>query len=407
MDRRMEVKQDQKKIYDIVFADSKEKLPQEFAALGYQDRRICIVTDSNVGPLYGEETAALLRPFCKSVELFVFEAGEAQKTLDTVRRLYAFLIEHHFDRKDCLVALGGGVVGDLTGYAAATYLRGIDYIQLPTSLLAMVDSSVGGKTGVDFDAYKNMVGAFKMPRLVYMDLSCLKTLPDVQYYNGMAEVIKYGLICDLDFYMYLLSHFSEITDRDEEAAGHIVAESCNQKRIIVEEDPTEKGVRALLNFGHTAGHAIEKLMDFSLLHGQCVALGMVCASYISWKRGMISKEEFLEIRDVLVALSLPVTLTMEEGSAKVDFAEKIVQMTKSDKKMDGGKIRFILLRSVGEGYIDEEVTDQELRDALLNTLLAPQDQENLSGDQIVSMSDILNAAGADTEKEEDVHESQS
>ncbi len=397
MSKRLEVKENGVKSYDIVIEHEINGFLQEYRSLGYENRRVCIVSDSNVSSLYGEELRKLLLPAAKTVELFVFPAGEANKTLDTVKALYAFLIQRQFDRKDCLVALGGGVTGDLAGYAAATYLRGIDYIQVPTSILAMVDSSVGGKTGVDFDAYKNMVGAFKMPRLVYMNLSYLKSLPEEQYFNGMAETVKYGLICDLEYYLFLLSHMTEILDQDPIVIEQMVAKSCQAKKEIVEEDPMEKGLRALLNFGHTSGHAIEKLMDFRLLHGQCVALGMVCAAYLSYRRGMIEKEEYLEIRDVLIAFRLPVTL--EEGPS----AEEIIAMTKSDKKMDGGSIRFVLLKSVGEAYVDGTVSDGELKEALEATVLSR--AEDVTDESVVKLSDILGFADGSHSEPEDGEES--
>lgn len=384
MSNVLNVKQEGQPVYDIVIAQSLDELASHFAPLALAGHHVCIVSDSNVAPLHADAVKEALSPLCKEIVQFVFPAGEAHKTLDVVRELYAFLIAKQFDRKDCLVALGGGVVGDLTGFAAATYLRGISYIQMPTSLLAMVDSSIGGKTGVDFDAYKNMVGAFKMPRLVYMNLSFLDTLPEAQYFNGMAEIIKHGLIRDLDYYVFILTHLADILTHDKNVIAEMITESCKIKRAVVEEDPTEKGIRALLNFGHTAGHAIEKLKHFKLLHGESVALGMVCAAYISWQRDYLTEEEFYEIRDILVAFRLPVTV--EELSAK-----DIVAATKSDKKMDSGKIRFVLLKEVGQAYIDTSVTDEELTQALKETVLKiSEDNINTAfNPEIIKMSDII------------------
>lgn len=395
MSNVLHVKQDGQFAYDIVITRSLDDLPDHFAPLSLAGHRVCIVSDSNVAPLHAEAVKKAFAPLCREVTLFVFTAGEAHKTLDVVRELYTFLIERHFDRKDCLVALGGGVVGDLTGFAAATYLRGISYIQMPTSLLAMVDSSIGGKTGVDLDAYKNMVGAFKMPRLVYMNLSFLDTLPEAQYFNGMAEIIKHGLIRDLNYYVFILTNLAEILTHDKGVVAELIAGSCRIKRAVVEEDPTEKGIRALLNFGHTAGHAIEKLAHFQLLHGESVALGMVCAAYISWQRGYLKEEEFYEIRDILVAFRLPVTV--EKLSAK-----DIVATTKSDKKMDGGTIRFVLLKEIGQAYIDTTVTDEEMMHALEETVLKISEEKvnTAFNPEIIRMSDIMAAAG-DTLDDED------
>ena len=256
-----------------------------------------------------------------------------------------------------LLALGGGVTGDLTGFVAATYLRGIDYVQIPTTLLAQADSSIGGKTGVDFDGYKNMVGAFKMPILVYMNISTLSTLDDRQYFAGFAEIMKHGLIKDESYYLWLIDNMYEICDRDMDTLTEMVYHSCEIKKQVVEKDPTEQGERALLNFGHTIGHAVEKTKEFKLLHGECVALGAVCAAYISYKRKMISQEEYLEVRDMFVPFNLPISID------NIDLNE-VVKLTKSDKKMENGHIKFILLQNIGQAVMDDTVTEQEIYDAV-------------------------------------------
>lgn len=355
-----------REIYPIYIRQGFEDLGEAVGNLNYENRRFCIVTDDCVGPIYLEQVKSILEPMAAKVSVFTFPAGEESKNLDVVQKLYAFLIEEGFDRKDVLFALGGGVVGDLTGFAAATYLRGVDFVQIPTSLLAMVDSSVGGKTGVDFDCYKNMVGAFYQPKLVYANVSALDTLDLRQYYAGLAEVIKYGLIRDEEFYVWMMENLAEIYVHDGEVIETMVEHSCQMKRVIVERDAKEKGERALLNFGHTLGHAIEKRKDFSLLHGECVALGMIAAAHISWKRGKLSTEEFFELRDILVAFRLPASL---EGLS----ADEVVQTTKSDKKMDGGTIQFILLDKIGKARIDRTVTDEEMRTAMEFLLMELED----------------------------------
>ncbi len=342
-----------KPCYDIVFSQSFAELAEELAELGTEEKQLCIVTDSTVGPLYAEELLKTLEGRCRRAVVYTFPAGEASKTLDTVREVYRFLIEEKFDRKDMLLALGGGVVGDLTGFAAATYLRGIDFIQIPTTLLAQADSSIGGKTGVDFDGYKNMVGAFKMPRLVYMNLATLKTLPDRQFFSGFAEVMKHGLIKDALFYEWLVANMYEICEKDLDVLEEMIMRSCSVKKSVVEKDPTEQGDRALLNLGHTIGHAIEKAKDFSLYHGECVALGTVAAAYISWKKEYISQEEYLEIRDMFVPFYLPITV-------EDILPEEIAALTRSDKKMEGGQIKFILLKQIGKAVIDRSVTEEEI-----------------------------------------------
>ena len=225
--------------YEIVWDGSYERLAGCVENLKLPAKKACIVTDSTVSELYLEEVKNALSPLFETVTAFVFPAGEASKNLGTVKDLYTHLIENHFERKDLLFALGGGVVGDLTGYAAATYLRGIDFIQLPTTLLAQVDSSVGGKTGVDFDQYKNMVGAFHHPRLVYMNMATLKSLNGEQFACGMGEVLKTGLIRDEKFYIWTINHMSEIEERIEPVLTKMIQKCCDIKRQVVENDPTE------------------------------------------------------------------------------------------------------------------------------------------------------------------------
>ncbi len=356
-EKRMNVSYQKKPCYDIVFAQSFEGLGEELDRLGCQEKKICIVTDEHVKSLFGDEVQRIAEEHCRKCVLFAFPEGEEHKNLDTVRELYAFLIREGFDRKDLLLALGGGVVGDLTGFAAATYLRGISFIQIPTTLLAQVDSSIGGKTGVDFDAYKNMIGAFHMPVLVYSNLAALKQLEDRQYFSGFAEVMKAALIRDASFYTWLIENMYEICDRDLDVLLEMVQFSCEIKRRIVEKDPTEQGERALLNLGHTIGHGIEKYKNFQLLHGECVALGCVAAAYISYKRGLLSTEEYYEIRDMFVPFNLPIS--MEELDP-----EEILKLTKSDKKMEQGQIKFILLKKIGHAFVDKTVTDAELLEGI-------------------------------------------
>lgn len=357
MNQTINVLYQNKPCYDIVITDSFDAFVDASKELALADRRVCIVTDSKVDALYGAAMEELLTGLSRECYRYVFPAGEESKTLDTVKELYRFLIEQHFDRKDLLVALGGGVTGDLTGYTAATYLRGIDFIQVPTTLLSQADSSIGGKTGVDFDGYKNMVGAFYMPKLVYMNIETLKTLDDRQFFSGFAEVMKSALIKDGLFYEWLIDQMYEICERDTETLAEMVERSCTIKKLIVQKDPLEKGDRALLNFGHTIGHAIEKYKNFTMTHGECVALGCVAAAFISWKKNWLSMEEYYEIRDMFVPFYLPISID------DLDI-EEVLRLTKSDKKMKGGCIRFVLLKKVGKALIDTTVTDDEIREAL-------------------------------------------
>lgn len=339
--------------YPICFEENFSNLVQAMRAEGLVDRKICIVTDSNVGPLYESAVEEVLRKVSSDISVFTFEAGEKNKNLDTVSSLYQTLIQNGLDRKSILVALGGGVVGDLTGFGAATYLRGIDFIQIPTTLLAQVDSSVGGKTGVDFQQYKNMVGAFHQPRLVYMNLSTLTTLPAEQFACGMGEILKTGLICDGEFFRFVCREQESIKALDMKLIAAMVRRCCEIKAGVVERDPKEQGERALLNLGHTVGHAVEKLKNFTLLHGQCVGAGLVAAAYLSMKRGLLNEQEYQEICRGCADYDLPIHV---DGLIPQD----VLAATKKDKKMEQGHIKFILMDGIGKSFIDKTVTDAEM-----------------------------------------------
>ncbi len=344
-------------IYDIRIESSFGQLQDSLAQLADSGRRICLISDSNVWPIYGEEVEKILSGCFRSVCTCILPAGEANKTLDNIRKIYTVLIENGLDRHDLIAALGGGVVGDMAGFAAATYLRGIRFIQIPTTLLSQVDSSIGGKTGVDFDGYKNMVGAFHMPSLVYINAAALKTLPDDQFVSGMGEVLKHGLIRDADYYEWVLDHMAEIEERDTYTLMKMVEGSCRIKRSVVEKDPTEKGERAILNFGHTIGHAVETCKNFELLHGECVALGCIGAAYISWSRGYIDFNDYYEIRDMSVGFGLPMSFDSLPTAS-------VIEALKKDKKRSGDHIRFILLSKIGKAVICDDVTEEELVNAV-------------------------------------------
>lgn len=348
---------EQKPIYNILLRNNFQELPKELKNLGYQGRKVCIVTETNVAPLYLDKMKTLLEPIFKEIEVFIFQAGEKQKQLSTVSDIYTTLIEHQFDRKDVLLALGGGVTGDLTGFAAATYLRGVSFIQVPTSLLAQVDSSIGGKTGVDYQSYKNMVGAFHQPALVYINIETLNTLPEYEFNSGLGEIIKHGLIKDKEYFIWLEEHKEEIALRKPEILREMIFRSCKIKGEVVEQDPKEQGERALLNFGHTLGHSIEKLMDFSMLHGECVAIGMELAAMLSWKKGYLTKEDMRDLNNLIQYFHF------KRLSEKLNV-EDVIAATKLDKKMEQGTIKFILLKRIGEAYIDRMVSDEDMRWAL-------------------------------------------
>ena len=340
-----------------LFHDSFNALPDALRPFPFAGHRAMLVGDTHTLALFGQAVRERLESvFCK-VSVYEFEAGEEHKTLNSVKGLPAAMIDGHFDRKDCIVALGGGVVGDMGGFAAAIYLRGIPVVQIPTTLLAQVDSSIGGKTGVDFDGYKNMIGAFHMPKLVYTNPDTLRTLPEEQFASGMGEVIKTALLADASFYRWLADNSGKVLGKEDNSLVFMIRRSAEIKTSIVRKDPMEKGERALLNLGHTIGHAIEKDMNFTMLHGQCVGLGLIGASRISFRRGLIPRSDYERIKDLCSRYGLPLKA---EG---ID-PEKILALTKSDKKMTAGRIRFILLKEAGEAFYTDDVTDQEILDGI-------------------------------------------
>ena len=348
--------------YPIVFQNDFSKLSDFTTACGLDGKKVLVVCDTNVEPLYLEQVKQQLMNISESVSSFVFPAGEDSKNLETVSKLYDAMVSQKLNRGSVLAALGGGVTGDLTGFAAATYMRGIRYIQIPTTLLSQVDSSVGGKTGVDFRNYKNMVGAFWQPTLVYMNFSALSTLPEREFKSGMGELLKTGLICDGDYFRKVVANAGDICRRDPDILAPAVRRSCEIKASIVAKDPEEKtGIRALLNLGHTIGHAIEKLTDFSLSHGQCVALGLCGCAFISKERGLLEESEY---REVLTALETFGLDTKVSGIC----AEDVLKATRHDKKMDNGRIRYVLMKGIGNSFTDASVTDQEQMDAIRSVI---------------------------------------
>lgn len=297
-----------------------------------------IISETNVFPIYGERLTKSLADAGFKVSNYVFEAGEPQKQLSTVMQMYEAMSEKGFTRSDFIVTLGGGVAGDMGGFAAATFLRGIDFVQVPTSLLAQVDASVGGKTGVDLPFGKNLVGAFHQPRMVISDPETLSTLPDAYFIDGMGEVIKYGCIMDAELFGQL--ERGEVIDRLEETICRCV--EC--KKILVEEDTTDKGRRMILNFGHTFGHALEKLTGFSSLsHGLAVGIGMVMASEVGESFGVTEASTAERIRAVLENYGMPT-------ESEFDFA-KVVEATALDKKSFGKTLNLILLKDIGDCVI--------------------------------------------------------
>ena len=358
MHKILAVNYENKFCYNIKFNSSFDDLSESIIEIKQNNYdKICIVTDDVVEKIYLEDVKAKLSEKFNLVITHVIPNGEKSKTLSSIEKLYEELIKNNFTRKDLLVALGGGVVGDMTGFCAATYLRGIDFVQIPTTLLSQVDSSIGGKTGVDFMGYKNMVGAFYMPKLVYINTSVLHTLSKEQFSCGMGEVIKYGCIWDKGFYDYLKENASLILDLDNFTLEEMIYTCCDIKRRVVEIDPKEENLRSILNFGHTIGHAIEKMSDFKLFHGQCVAIGMVAAAYLSMKLGFLTEKELEDLKSLLLLYNLPV-------STKIVDKSSVLNAAKSDKKAEKNHIKFIVLNQMGKADKYLNFSDEELLDAI-------------------------------------------
>ena len=306
--------------------------------------KYAIVTDSKVKKLYGNPLLRYLKKNGIEADIISFPQGEKSKKLETIEKLASEMIEKGFDRKDAIIALGGGVVGDMAGFLSSIYMRGIPYIQIPTTLLAMVDSSVGGKTGVDLESGKNLIGTFTQPKAVFIDSNYLKTLSSKQIKNGLAEIIKYGVIKDKKLFNFIEQNLNKILELEEKTINKIITESVQIKAKIVEADEKEKGERMILNYGHTYGHAIEKLTDYKLLHGYAISIGMVLINRIAVEKKLLKKDDADRIKKLLTNAGLPI-VTMKKPSNK-DLA--------SDKKKDGNHINLILPTKIGKVIIHKE-----------------------------------------------------
>ncbi len=308
-----------------------------------RSEQVCIVTNETVAPLYLAQVENMLGKH--KVSTVILPDGEQHKTLETVSVIFDRLLELGFSRSCTLIALGGGVIGDMTGFAAATYQRGVNFIQIPTTLLSQVDSSVGGKTGVNRPLGKNMVGAFYQPRCVLIDTATLNTLPERELKAGLAEVIKYGLINNPAFLDWLEQNMAALLRRDASALTKSITVSCQEKATIVAADETEAGMRAILNLGHTFGHAIETAMGYGeWLHGEAVAAGMVMAADLSWRMGLLQQEQAARAKRIIASAGLPV-------APPALTPETFVRYMAKDKKADQGKLRFVLLEALGKAVV--------------------------------------------------------
>jgi len=306
-------------------------------------QRCAVITDANVGRTFAQAALKSLSASGFETVLITIPAGEKSKRLAVVEKCLDQLAKHRLERKSFIVALGGGVVGDLAGFVAATYLRGIPFVQVPTTLLAQVDSSVGGKTGVNLKAGKNLVGAFYQPQLVLCDLDALKTLPKREYVSGLAEVIKYGVIYDAVLFAQLERNLPKLLQRDGPTLRSVIARCCEIKADVVGQDETESGLRAILNFGHTIGHAIENSSGYGkFLHGEAIAIGQVAAAKLSQKILGLPSGDAGRIEQLFVHAGLPVKIKLTSALRK-----KLLAAMRLDKKVSGGEVKFVLAKKIG------------------------------------------------------------
>jgi len=323
--------------------------------------KVALVTDSNVARLYRKTAEQSLIEAGFEPGVALVPAGEEQKTLEGVSNLYEEFFEMGLERGSVILALGGGMIGDLAGFAAATFMRGVLFVQVPTTLLAQVDSSVGGKVAVNHKYGKNMIGAFYQPRAVYIDPETLRSLPKEELLSGLAEVVKYGVILDAEFFGFLEKNVQKILALNMDVILEIIERCCRLKAQVVEEDEREAGLRAILNYGHTTAHALETLLEYKgIRHGEAVAVGMVVASVVAEQMGLVAKEVTTRQEHLLERLGLPIKIKAE--------VEEVLSLFYHDKKVKGGRLRFVLPRQIGEVIISDEVSEETLRKALVERL---------------------------------------
>lgn len=327
---------------------------------------VVVITDTNVDPLYADRLADVITEEGPEVHVLVAEAGEASKAAEVATDLWETMLEEGIDRQSIVLAIGGGVVGDLAGFVAATFARGLTFFQVPTTLLAQVDSSVGGKVGINLPGGKNMVGAFWQPAGVLIDVDVLTTLPDREYRAGLAEVVKYGVIMDADFFAMLEANVEAINQRDPEVLQEIIARCCQLKANVVQDDEKEQsGRRAILNYGHTFGHALEAATGYTqILHGEGVSIGMLAASRLATQLGMFTEPETVRQTKLLEAIGLPTTTSPLIDPSQVVPSE-LVRLMWRDKKVQAGKLRFILPTSIGKVELVDVDDQQAIENAIV------------------------------------------
>jgi 3-dehydroquinate synthase len=345
--------------YDIEIGSGNLTGAARFVDAEREDAHAVIITDANVDQLYAEPLAAALSDVGCEIDLLIVEAGEPSKSIDTAAELWEQMLDEGTDRHSTVVAVGGGVIGDLAGFVAATFARGLAFVQVPTTLLAQVDSSVGGKVGINLPGAKNMVGAFWQPRGVMIDVNVLKTLPDREFRAGMAEVVKYGVIQDAEFFAYLEKNVAKINGRDAGVLTHIIERCCQLKAVVVQQDEREEtGVRAILNYGHTFCHAFEAATGYEqLLHGEGVAIGMLCASRLAERMGRVDAHFTKRQYNLLQAFGLPTAVPEVPH-------EELIELMFHDKKVERGKLRFVLPSGMGHVEVVRGVETDDILMAL-------------------------------------------
>jgi 3-dehydroquinate synthase len=339
-----------------IYIGSDVSLDNELYSKHISSKKIALITNEQIADLYLSEISQTLNAF--DLKTLVLPEGETEKNLETVGKAVEFLSDNGIDRDSSIIAFGGGVIGDITGFVASSYMRGIKFLQVPTTLLAQVDSSVGGKTGVNINTGKNLIGAFYQPSAVIADTRYLNSLKPNRLSEGLAEVIKYGLIRDENFFKWLCKNTNRILTLEPEVMAHLIERCCQIKAEIVSEDEREGSIRAILNYGHTFGHAIESLTDYSVYtHGEAVSIGMVMAASMAERMGMLSQADKKDITNLLESVNLP---TEKPDLNSNDFLESM----KRDKKVQDGEIRLILLESIGRAVISNDYPNEILMETI-------------------------------------------
>lgn len=354
--------------YDIYIGNSllfrmNDFLPDEMAG-----KSVFIVTDTNVEPYAQRIHTLLSEGEARSCAIHTLPAGEATKSFQRLEEVCGWMLENGLNRDSVVIAVGGGVIGDLAGFCSSVVMRGVSFVQVPTTLLSQVDSSVGGKTGINTRQGKNLVGSFYQPSAVVADIETLQTLPQRELLAGYAEVLKYGLIQDAGFFKWLEQNGERVIALEDEAVAHAIEVSCRAKAATVEADETEQGRRALLNFGHTFGHALEAEAgyDGTLLHGEAISIGMIMAMDLSVRMNLCSEDDFIRLEEHLVKVGLPTRASLVDGlTTNVDRLIKIMQR---DKKVKNGKMVFIVANSIGDAFISSDVPEDLVRDVIIHSL---------------------------------------